>query len=126
MMSRLFRLPVMAASVVGLFAAASVEAQTFTCRVLPKSYLGLNSDGVVYVGVEPVGILGVCSLKASFAGVSPEACRGWYSAFLTWRETGRSGWFYFNSGTPENSGIGSCASFSQWDVRIPYHLEGAQ
>lgn len=105
------------------FTSHPALAANFSCRALPTSYLGMNASGWVVVGVDGVGQLQVCNVQTQVGSVAPAACVGWYSTMLTWRSTGKFGWLYFDGGNSANSGATSCANFSAWDIRYPYHLE---
>lgn len=102
---------------------ASQADAMFSCRVSPSSYLGLNGAGFVTVGVGEVGILQICSINADVEGVAAKACLGWYSALLTWRETGKTGWLYFDGANSQNGNANGCTDFHQWDIRFPYYLK---
>lgn len=100
-----------------------VHAQSnFICIAKPQDGLGLTNAGAVVVAVDGVGVLNICSVSGDMGGVTKESCTAWYSAFLTWRETGKSAYLYF---TPPNvGGATSCSQFSSWDVRVPYYMAG--
>lgn len=107
-----------------LLVPTSVSAGAFVCSVRPQTYLAMSGDGVVITQVEGAGFLGVCSVAFELGGVKPDACRGWYSTLLTWREAGKAGRFYFDEAS--FPGVTSCSQFSNWQIKIPYYLESAQ
>lgn len=102
---------------------SATPASAFTCQTNPSAYLGMDGSGWIAVQVDGVGVQKICNMTDAVAGVTAEACQGWYASLLTWRTLGRQGLLYYDPGNPTIGGKTACTQFTQWDARVPYFLE---
>jgi len=100
----------------GVLIASPAEA--FTCRANPSAYLATDAGGGVLVSVQDAGITTICSLSSTVRGASPQACAAWYSAFLTFRTTGKTALLHYDG----SDGGTACTSYHNWEAHIPYFV----
>ncbi len=107
------------ASLIALYATSLPGvADAFICRATPATYLAVDSSGGVFVGVNDVGIMAVCSLSTTVGGATPQACASWYSAMLTFRTTGKTALLHYNG----SDGATACSSYKNWEIHVPYFV----
>ena len=107
--------------------AVSPAFGAFTCEG-KVTYLGMNPEGLVQVGVGGYGVWCMCSQSTAFAGhggltFTPEGCRAWYATLLAAQKTGTSIRFWFTSGASSNNGP-ECTALGTWTQPnpAPYHM----
>ena len=118
--SKMMNSPISAAAwAIGLLACVvSAPAEAFICRAYPASYLATDAGGGVFVAVQDAGITSVCNLSTTVGGVSPQACSAWYSAFLTFRTTGKTALLHYSGA----DGGTACTSYHNWEAHMPYFV----
>jgi hypothetical protein len=102
----------------GLGILTSSPALAFTCRASPAAYLAVDAGGNVHVSMQDAGITAVCNLSSNVSGVSPQACAAWYSAFLTFKTTGKTVLLHYSG----SDGATGCSSYHSWEAHFPYFV----
>lgn len=99
----------------------------FTCEG-QVTYLGLNPDGLVMMGVNGYGVWYICNITLPFAGngginFTAEACRGWYATVLAAQKSGQGIRVFFESPAYTSNGP-ECTALGTWVTPnpSPYHL----
>jgi len=101
-------------------AATSAQAN-FTCSG-QVSYLGVNSQDMVYVAVTGFGVWAICKLGDTWSGVSPNSCKAWYAGLLAAKRADSGVALYFDSSATGNNGS-QCTALGSWSVSPPYHID---
>ena len=91
------------------------------------SYLALNPDGTVNVGIG-FGTWGLCNVSTPMTTggftFTPESCRAWFASMLAAQKSGDTVRFFFvNAASTENGPECSAIGHWVWPNPAPYHMQ---